>query len=499
MPNNLSDLGLITPAASNKLGSTPGLDELMGSDLVDEVGKSRLLETELARLGQIEPRTTLDILRSPGGLVSLLGSIAGMAAGGTARNVGIGALLGTLQQAQVTSETDRAQLAKAREELEDRLDKSYTRQDKMRDRIANIYNVNPEAFQGPDGLAPSPEVLGWYLTGTTDLPVWTSTRRALNERKETWDKRTQLLIENIKNAPTKEAARLSVRALLRQLDEPNPSDELVEAYMSGFGQPDAVRITWKNHYTNFGIGARDAHLWAVENGVGDQPDHPEVLRRLRAKTRPAEELTQLQRDLMAFIRGWERDPDNAQRVISIKTGAADPEEAQRLIIREAIESGNTYAGIDAAFLIDKINIEDPDRELMELLRVYGNVQDRDALLQLLVEEDLTEDILGMTRDEFIKHQQDTAKQEHTDLKQMAKDSDAQWTARQLDDIVATLTEQVPGFSLSTYQKSAQAVLARAQRDLNIKPGQPVPRADLEAAMKILVFDAVADLKSFKPE
>jgi hypothetical protein len=501
---NLGDFGLTTPTQSSGVGSdTPAIDALMGTgrgDLIDEVGKSRILETELARLRQTQPEGLGDILKSPGSLAAILGGIAGIAgAGGQAgRAAGIGALLGTLQKAQTIQEAERTQLSKAREETADLLETSFDRQDKIRNRLAQIYNTNPEAFQGPDGQAPDPEVLGWYLTGTANLPVWTSTRRALNERQDKWDKRTDLLVKGIETSQDPGATRMLMKGLLKQLDVENPTDEMVDAYTSAFGTPQAGQITWKNHYTNFGISARDAHLFAVENG-NLSPSDPRVLKLLRGKpAAPAAQLSQLQADTMAFVRGWEKDPTNAQRVLQIRAEATDSEEAQRTIIQEAMQSSETYAGIDAAFLIDKINVEDPDKDLVNLLRIYSQVQNRDDVLNMLMQDGLLE-ALGMTRDEFIQGQKDTAVQEKGDMEQAAKNSDAQWTARQQNDISTTLAEQVPGYSTATYLRSAVQIVEAAKAELRIKPGDTIDRAALEAAIKAKILDAVQDLKDFKPK
>lgn len=475
----LSSLGVGSQTQSSNAGAN--LSDLMGGSdsLLDEVGRSRVLSTQLDLVKGSQPRSPLDVLTSPRGLAGLIASIGAIAAGGNARTAGIGGLLGLLTQAQQVQEGERAQKESAIEQLTTQFEKSQSRQDKIRTRMAGIFNTNPEAFQGPEGQAPDPTLLGWYLTGSTNFPMWTSTRRNLNMRDKRWESFTDVLTKGLEEAPDQETARSLTEVLLRHLGMANPATDVVEAITAAYGTPGQDTQLWRSYFTNFGISGRDAMLWAMENGVG--PTHPEVLKRLspKADITPSAQLTKIQIDLMNYVRGWETDPSNAQRVLDIRAKAGTSTEAQRAIIQEALETSGTFGGIDSAFLIDKINIEDPGDDIIQLTRILGRVQSQDGVINQMVEGRLLEN-LGITREQLKENQMNTARDEVGDIKQNANDSQLQFEARLLDEATRALAQAHPGSSAAAYRVAALKLLVGA------KESGATTREQLDAAMKKLI-------------
>lgn len=516
----LSDFGLGGNAQSSSVDETfgqgPGLKDLMDDALLDEVGKARVLETQLRGINQAQPRSELDVLKSPGALASLIAGIAAAASGNPkAQAIGVGAIMGTLQKAQLVHEAERTQLSKAREEAMDQLDKSLDRQDKIRTRMANIYNTNPEAFQGPGGEAPDPTALGWYLTGSTNFPVWTTTRRALNERQERWKAQLDVLTKGLEGAPDQATARSLTEATLRHLGMEVIDPVLTESLVQAYGTPNEDNDLWKAYMTHFGISARDAMLFAVQTGKG--PKDPEVLRLLRAdvveeKSTLETEKLRKQMAAMDVVRDWERA--NPEKVLKINAEAKTPEEAARLRIREAVSAlsadeleAQGLSSADAEGVIDMLNVQaQENQDFVDLYRIYSNVQGRDDALSLMIGKQFTE-ALGMTPEELKEQQKQTAINEKSALQQGAKDSDAQWTARQVNDVASSLAEQVPGYGASSYLRSANELIKQAQNDpllvaLGIPPIRKnadgtVPRGELERVIKQLIPFAVQDLRDEK--
>lgn len=483
---NLSSLGVGQKSQSSDAGG--GLSDIMGGDsLLDEVGRSRVLSTQLELAKGSQPRSPLDVLTSPRGIAGLIASIGAIAAGGDARTAGIGGLLGMLTQAQQVQEGERAQKESAIEQITEQFEKSQQRQDKIRTRMAGLFNTNPEAFQGPEGQAPDPQLLGWYLTGSTNFPMWTSTRRNLNMRDKRWSAFTDVLSKGLEEAPDQETARQLTTVMLRHLGMQNPDPDTVQALTNAYGSPDQDTQLWRTYLTTFGISGRDAMLYAYENG-GLSPTHPEVLRRLSPKTEvtPSAQLTQTQIDLMDFVRGWETDPVNAERVLAIRRDSKNDDEAQRTIIQESMGSTTTYAGIDAAFLIDKINIEDPGEDMVQLMRILGGVKTQDGLLNTLIDKKLLE-VVGKTSEEWNQFQMDTAVDEKAALEQNAKDSELQLDARILNDAAASLSVGIPGHPASAYRRAASKILKDVRAE-----GITKTREELSAEVKRKVQEAIAD-------
>lgn len=515
----LSDFNLSGNSQSSSvdetLGST-GLKDLMKDSLLDEVGKARVLESQLHGLNQAQPHSQLDILKSPGSLATLIAGIAAAASGKPeARAAGMGAIMGTLQQAQVVNEAERTQLSKAREQATDALDKSLDRQDKIRNRMATIYNTNPEAFQGPGGEAPDPVALGWYLTGSTNFPIWTNTRRVLNERRESWGKQTDVLMEGLKNAPDAAAARTLTGAMLSHLDMKNPDPALVESLVQAYGTPKEDNELWKAYMTHFGISARDAMMFAVQNNLG--PKDPQVLRFLKPDPSQAKgaldyEAQRQQLAALEVARKWERA--NPEKVLKINAEAKTPEEAARIRIRTAFDSMTPedlsavgLSQVDAEKVIDLNNIESQEGDDMNMLyRILGNVQGRDDVMNLMVENKLLEKI-GITKEQLTDMQHETAIAEKKSLEQGAADSDASWTARQSNDVAATMAEQAPGFGASSYLRYSNELIKQASNDkllveLGIQPAKKnadgtIPRSEMERIIKQLTPFAVQDLRDSK--
>lgn len=466
----LSNLGIGQQTQSSNAGGS--LKDLLGSSgVMDEVGRSRMLSSQLDLVQRSQPRSPIDFLTSPRGLLALLGSVGAIAAGGQAQNVGIGALLGTLGQAQQVQEAERAQKDKATEELTKQWEKSQGRLDKLRTRMANIYNTNPEAFQGPDGSAPDPQVLGFLLTGEGNLPIWTSTRRNLNRNDKVWEAQTKLYTDALEEAPNEESARQLTELVLKQLGDPNPAPEKVSALVSAYGKPDGdfEEDLFKFYLKEYGMSGRDAITFAKSNGLS--LTDTQVLRFLKKpEGTPAAEWTSNELERFKFIEGWETDPKNAQKVLSIRNGAKDSNEGQRLVNEAALASTDEYGGISAALVNKKLGIKELSFDEIQFQQLFRGVQGRDTEISALTKEKIL-DILDMTPEEFRAGQVETAQKEQAAIKENAQKSNAEWTAGQIDFIRSEISKLgIPGATLSLYASEADGILALAQENVGIRVG-----------------------------
>lgn len=495
----LSNLGIGQQSQSSN--ASGGLKDVLGAgDLMDEVGKSRTLETQLTLAQGSEPRSALDFLTSPRGLIAVLGSIGALASGNsTAQNAGLGALLGTLTQAQQVQEGDRSQKAAAIEQLTGQLEKSQGRQDKLRTRMTNIFNTNPEAFQSPTGESPDPEMLGFMLTGQTNLPIWTSTRRNLNMRDKRWEERTAVLTDALENSTTAESARQLTNVLLQQLGDKNPDPATVEALVASYGSTDEESELMKFYMKDFGMSGRDASIFALENKLSFKD--PQVLKMLsKPEGTPAEEFTAIELQAFKFVRAWETDPKNAEEVIRIRSGAKDSLEAQRLVNEAALASTDTYGGVDAAALNKRLGVRESTFDELQFQNIFKNVQNRDTYTDAMMEENLLE-ILGITSEEWEDNQIRTAQQEQADVKANAQRSNAQWAAGQLDFVRSELSKtQVPGADLTWYNRTANDILAAASKKVGVDPGSkdilpPEMREKLRAEIQRQVRIAQAQIEA----
>jgi len=499
MPQNLSDLGVTTPSMSNATGSLQGgmsLQDLLASALPAQ----QQANTAAGQIQQVQGMQTPGLLQqllSPAGLALALGTLGVGAGGGGAEGAaafGLGGLQGLQAKQAAAEQTKASAIEKLQKERDDALD----RVDKVHERVANIFNTNPEAFQGPDGSQPDPAVLGWFATGSTALPLFTSTRRALNQRDENWKTTTKFLVDHIENAPDVESARVMIGGLMKQLGVRDLDTDTLNAYSRAVAANNEWDV-WKSYRDTFGISARDAHLYALENKDADgnalSPFDPEVMRHLQAPQKTAGDTETAQRmQVMDYVTQWELDPENADEVLRIRTETkGDSRASTRAIITAAIDSGNQYGAVSGEALKKSLGVQDMS-EFEALYRVRQNVVQRDDAITLQMEKRDAEK-MGITVEELRANQNKTALDEYNAIKQQAKDSDATWTLQQIDALSSTFAAQVPGYVAANYRNLASKAIAAAKAKVPVSPDGTLDRAKLDQAIRDEMIRALDELRA----
>lgn len=316
----LSDFGLSQPSQSSSVDNSfggGGLQDLLGSNaILDEAAKSKVLDEAIAQAqGQPSPSLT-DQLKSPGGLLALLGTIAAGAVGGAPAAAGFG--LGSLSGASAATEAKAAQQRKAIDELIKQRDESQKRLADSQTRMATIFNTNPEAFVDPatgEQKIP-PEVLGFYMTGTP-TEIFATSRRAANRRDTLWDKRYELLTKRLETAPTLDDRKAIVGSLFRLLDFPQ-DPALAESLAAA--PPDKFPVDLANMYMKYGgETGLNAIIQAGEQGLPLYDPRIAKLIQYRdpdnaGKTTPSDRFLQLAQEINA----WSSDPANLDRMREIR-------------------------------------------------------------------------------------------------------------------------------------------------------------------------------------
>ena len=381
---NLSNLGLSAPSQSSAADEGgPTLSDLLGNVVLDEAGKSRILEDEINQLRQGKDSSFLQNLLSPSVLATL--GLAGGAAifgGETGRGIGAGLGIGALSGADLLGEIDRSQRTAAIDELEDKLEDSQGRLDKARNRFSNLMTSNPELFVSPEGEVPDAQVLGWLTTGT-DIPLYPQTRRIENRRDERWKARFDIFSKGLENAKSKSDANNLTRAMFQHLGWKDVPSEIVENLSNSFGTPEFERELASTLLRHGGPTALDAMIFAGENGL--PLHHPDVLRKVQFVGDPSSAITPSQRINQKFLRlidevnDWQGDPLNSQSVLQIQQEAkGDQTAASRAIIERALEGRNA----DIAFMADKANLP-ADTDLATLMAAFRMVSGKEGMLDLL--------------------------------------------------------------------------------------------------------------------
>lgn len=376
MPKNenlggLSDFGLSQPSESSAVDNP--LADLLGNNILDELGRSRMLARQANQLrAGAGDRSFLSRLLSPEGLAPLaLGGLAA-AAGQPAFGAGLG--LGGLQNLQALEEAERTQRIKAVEEVADQQEASLERLDKARNRFIQLLQAQPDMFLTPEGeMTVDARMLGWYATGAP-IPLYPSTRRAMDMREEGWKRQSDAMYESLQEAKTKEDARIITTRLFEHHGFASPPPELVESMVNSFGTPDMETQLVDTLMRYGGPSGQDAIIFAGENAL--PLSHPEVWRRVMFRD-PSVTPSQMKNikyiQLVDEINAWQQDPVNAQQVLQIMQEArGDEATASRAI------AGQVLAGrqADLDFYLDEANV--PEGLTVALYqRAYSTVASKD--------------------------------------------------------------------------------------------------------------------------
>lgn len=382
MPENkalggLGDFDLPAPSQSNSTaqGGDP-LADLLGNQVMDELGKSRQITSQMDALRGTPDKSLLERLLSSQGILPLLLAGGAAAAGqpGVAAGIGIGGLQGIMQ----ADDAERSQRNKAMEDLNKQLDKSLDRQDKSRNRFIQLLQSQPDMFLDEQGNPTmDARVIGWYATGAP-IELHPETKRILDQRDESWERAGEMFYKALQEAKDPESARVLTKNLFTHMGMADVPADVVEATVSSFGTPDFDRNFADTLLEFGGMSGRDAIIYAGENNL--PVHHPEVLKMVNFQgkdaTTPSQQINLKFLKLMDEVNRWQQDPRNTDAVLQIQAEAgSDIAGATREITSRALEGRNA----DISFFMDEANVP-KDITTAMMLRQYSQVASKDKVV-----------------------------------------------------------------------------------------------------------------------
>lgn len=472
----LSDFGLSAPSESNSVGTDKQpLEVLLGggldNKLLDDVAREKILRQRMADLASQDTPGLLDRLKSPQGLLALLGTVgAGIAGGpGAAAGFGVGSLEG-MSEAKAAEESLRR---KSMEDISKRLDDTEERILKRNQMFATALQQAPDQFIDPKTgeLSAPPELLGYYAYGVP-IKVNPGTKRTLDQRDDRWKQRMNLLEDALKNTTDLGDARILTKSLFQHLGEDNPNPDEIESLARSYGSPefeDNLAATLLRHG---GQTALDAMVYAGENNL---PLHdPEVLRRIKAEdpsknAAPSQVLNQRFLDLMDKVRKFEQDPTNAQLVSKLRQEAKTPEEARRQIAEQALVDA-----ADVGFYEQKIGGM-PSFVRSQYQAAYNSTVGELALARTVRGAQSIEQLAQLPEGDFRRMAADMAWKRIQENEDAVQQGHAQSAAALLDKETGALLDAFPTASHGAARRQAQALYEQAVKEL----GQDATQTQIE--------------------
>ena len=404
MPANdnkgLGDFGLVTPSqGTNAADQLGGLKDILGSDLISEAEKSKMLTQQIGQLQGQDSSGFLERLLDPGVLLSILGG--GVAAAAGAPIVGAGLGIGGLQRHQLLGAVEDQQRAKGIEELKDERDKADKSVEKMRGRIERMLVANSELFVGPGGEVPDPDVLGYLVTGA-DLPVFPQTRRVESRRDKQWDAKFKFLSGALEQAELPQDKAAIIPHMLELLEWKDAPQGLVENLAFSLGTPQWDQAWASTLFRYGGETALNALVFAGENGLSLQD--PQVLRMIQFTgddaLQPSQVINQRVLDLIAEMNEWQKQ--NPEQALTIQDSAQNKAEEIKLMT-EAAFAGRTA---DQALFLDKQNVP-TGMDMSTLLRAYSMADKNLGLLNLVAQANNFDDLSKLSQQELENYKMNT--------------------------------------------------------------------------------------------
>lgn len=349
--SGLGDLGFLKPTMSNKSDDINKVDLLAqmlddSSEMYDEVGRARVLESQMEKLQAQEQPSLLDRILSPEGLISLLATGAAGAIGGPAAAAGFG--LGRLGGMDAATEADKAQKRKAMEELSEQHEKALDRLDKSRQRFTTLLQAQPELFIDPatgEQTVP-PKLLGFYATGE---PVALSalTKDAIEQTTAAREKVHATLTTRLETAASDEDARTILKAMFTNLKSPvddGTLEALVQARKMGTLEAELANVIAERYprvaaEVFMFAGDNKLNLWDtriakmltgnyVDPDAADGDDDVSV----------SDEFLRIGKK----IADYQMDPKNHPRIAQLQSEATSPMEFSLALAREVLPLDPEY-------------------------------------------------------------------------------------------------------------------------------------------------------------
>lgn len=341
----MGDFGLTQDSNtnSNAAGSqdgpnVPDLQEILSSSILDAEGKARAMEARAVELGQQDTGGLTDQIFSKRGL--LLAALAGGSALAGQPGLATGIGLGGLTKMVENEEGERAALAAAKEQALSERDKALDRADKERNRLANMFNTNPEAFVDPETGKPvmAPEAMGYLITGQ-DVAIHPTTRRVMQRRDENHKQVTAVMTDALENAQSIEGARQITNELFAHLgDRGQVPGAVKDSIVNAYGTPEFDRVFAATVFKYAGTSGRDAVIAAGQQGL--PLNHPDIMAMLDFSkgdvTQPSQQHTAKFLELTDVVRKFQLNPANAELVTALRAETRDASEFNRALVEQAL-------------------------------------------------------------------------------------------------------------------------------------------------------------------
>ena len=476
----MSDFGLTNANDSTSIEGDASLSDLLGDAVLDEVSTSKLLSAQIDELKGQEGPSLLDKLLSPRGLAMLAATAGvGLSGGGALGTAAFG--LSGVKSADAKVEAERSAQRGAIDKLEGDLEKSQSRLDKTRNRIATAFNTNPEAFLNPDGTPVVDErVLGWYMTGT-EIPMFPQTRNLLKQRDARWSKRMDVLTEAMENADNPADATNLTKAMMRQLQWFDADDATVASIANSIGTDDFDSAFAATLFRNGGSSALDAMIFAGEEGL--ELSHPEVLRRIKfqneadASQPPSQLLNQRFINDLDAVNAFEQNPLNREFVQTAKRDNND-EEARRIIAEQAL-AGIGSGEVD--FYLDKVNSQNPD-DFRRMFQAYSMIDSKTRLVDTVRGAQSLPEMLNLDDEQLRAWKANQANDLVGEAEASARQSSANQSAALRNRTAGAISTGL-GLGVEATYKAVDKITTAAMEDAEKNPDGTINRASFERLME----------------
>jgi hypothetical protein len=342
----MSDFGLTQPSQTNSLSegsqdgaNVPDLQQLLSSSLLDAEEKARMMSQQMEQLRGQETQGVRGRMFGTQGAITGLAALAGGLISGRPE-MALGIAGGGVDAMKEAEAQERTALKEAYAAAASERDAALDRADKERNRLATMFNTNPEAFVDPNTGEPvaDPQALGYLLTGT-DLPIHPTTRRVMTRRDENRKAVTGLLTDALEAAQSIPQARQVTNELFRHLGDEGQipggvKDSLIEAY----GTPEFEREFASVAFRYGGQTGLDAAIEAGRRGV--PLHHPDILEMMDFSQgdvlTPTQKVTDEFLKLSDRVRLYQTSPTNADIVAGLRESAEDTTAFNRALVEKAL-------------------------------------------------------------------------------------------------------------------------------------------------------------------
>jgi len=488
----LGNLGLTQPSVSSKVdeASEPDmLGKMLGGPnaIMDDTARAQLLESMLAQTEAAPTSSMLDQLMSPRGLLALLGTGAAGAIGGAPAAAGFG--IGALGGAEAATQAELATKRKAIEELNKRYETALDQLDKSRQRVATLFNTNPEAFVDPvtGEQKVSPEVLGFYATGIK-MPLFATTRRVMERRDEAWAKRNDLFTTALGKSHSPDEAKKILQGFFINMGY-NAPDELTDTLAQSYGTQGWEQSTADSILKYGGSSGLDALIAAGENGWSLHD--PRTLRMVEFKNpessadkiTPNDEFLRLANEINA----WQADPANLEMVRATRAESATAEEFSRKIAQEVLGGREG----DLRVYLHEAALKDPS-EFNGIMANYKMLQDKYKLGIGISGIDKLPSVRNMTDEEQQQWIWGMAEDAYRAQQQQLRTSQANQDAAMANSTAVRLQKEA-GLGVQQAHAVSKAILDDAMKAAT-RPDGRVDMARYQQEVKRLADEALAQFK-----